>query len=513
MSSPPRVAEILLRRFLPSGVVGRSILGDLRREFGEICRSRSRHHPRLWYWHQAVRLSGWYAWSRIRGSAELPRVAVGKENTMLFNLARDVRYAVRRLARARGFTVTTLVTLALGIGVTAAIFALVNAVLIRPLPYRDASRLVAIRHMASRVELAGTGLSDGLERHYREHNRVFEEIGSYEERDRIITDSGEPEQIRGASISPSVLRALRATPYLGRLLTDAERVPGTPRRWIISYDLWVRRFGADPNIIGRTIEIQRGGGEVVGVMEPGFHFPHAETHVWYTSWSVGSKASLQGLVWNSIARLKPGVSREDAERDLQRLVRTLPDAFPDVTAQQLQDMGLRAIVVPFKDMIVRDVRVVLLLLMGTAAFLLLITWANATNLTLVRAESQRREVAVERALGATDGRLARRCFTESSLLAVIGGLLGLAIAHVAVEARFGFALDEIPRLREVAVDGTVVGVVVGLSLLSAGLLGVVSLLGARRTDLSAALTGSSGRMTTGRREQTGRQLLVAGQVA
>ncbi len=514
MSSPPLVAEMLLRRFLPSGVVGRSILGDLRREFGEICRSRSRNYPRLWYWHQAVRLSGWYAWLRIRGSGEVHRVAVGKENTMLFNLARDVRYAVRRLARARGFTVTTLVTLALGIGVTAAVFALVNAVLIRPLPYPDADRLVAIRHAASRVELAGTGLSHGMLRYYREQNRVFEEIGYYDERTRIIRGPGEPERVRGAYISPSVLRVLRATPYLGRLLTDAEMVPGTPTGRIISYDLWVRRFGSDPNIIGRTIEIQgRGGGEVVGVMEPGFHFPHAETQVWETFWMVGSKASPHGLAWSGIARLKPGVSREDAERDLQRLVRSLPDAFPDVTEQQLQEMGLRAVVVPFKDVIVGDVRVALLLLMGTAAFLLLITWANTTNLTLVRAETQRREVAVERALGATDGRLARRCFTESFLLAVIGGLLGLAIAHVAVEARFGFALDEIPRLREVAVDGTVVGVVVGLSLLSAGLLGMVSLLGARRTDLSDALTGSSGRMTTGRREQTGRRLLVTGQIA
>lgn len=513
MRGPPRIAEILLRRFLPSGVVGRSILGDLRREFREICRSRSRNYPRLWYWQQAVRLSSWYAWSRIRGSGEVHRVAVGKENAVLFDLAQEVRYAVRRLARARGFTVTTLVTLALGIGVTAAVFALVNAVLIRPLPYHEADRLVAIRHAASRVELAGTGLSDGMLRYYREQNRVFEEIGYYDERTRIIRGPGEPERVRGAYISPSVLRVLGAIPQLGRLFTDAETVPGTRSGVIVSHDMWVRRFGADPDIIGRAIRVQQGGDDVVGVLEPGFHFPHAETQVWETFTMVGSKASLHGLAWSGIARLRPGVSREDAERDLQRLVRSLPDAFPDVTPQQLEEMGLRAVVVPLKDAVIGDVRVALVLLMGMVAFVLLITWANATNLTLVRAESRRREVAVERALGATDGHVARRCFAESFLLAVTGGLLGLALAHVAVEAHFGFAIDDIPRLREVSLDSGTLVLAIGVTVLTGVLLGAVSFVSATRPELSVALAGVAGRMTANRREQTGRRILVAGQVA
>src|SRR5438876_691724 len=247
-----------------------------------------------------------------------------------------VRHALRRLVRRPGFSVPVALTLALGIGASAAVFALVNGILIRPLPYREADRLVVIRHAASRIDLPMNGISPGAADYYRAHNRVFEEIGMYVEHVRTLSDLGDPERVQTALVTPGVFSVLRTATSAGRLIgpTDYEppagNVAGVVRGVLVSHDLWVRRYGADPSLIGRTIEIDRLRLRVVGIAEPGFHFPHAETQVWMAwGWptAVASRASLSGLAYGSIARLKPGVSRADAERDLQRLVGTMPDAY------------------------------------------------------------------------------------------------------------------------------------------------------------------------------------------
>ncbi len=438
----------------------------------------------------------------------------------LEDTARDLRFALRRLAREPGYSVPTMATMAFGIGVTVAVFTLVNGVLLRPLPYPDAERLVEVRHEAPGAELAVTGLSIGTFLHYREGNRVFEEIGVYMEDARPLTDGDAPEQVRTALVSPDLLQVLGARPHLRRLPRAADFEPDGWSGLFISYDLWVRRYGADPSIVGRTIELDRRSGTVVGVAQPGFHFPHPETRVWIV-WPQeerqarygGPRASVRGLYMNGVARLRPGVSTDEAERDLDRLIRTLPDVYPDVTADQLDRMGLRGVVVPLKETVVGDVRVALLLLLTTAGFLLLITLANATNLSLVRAERLRGEVALERALGASDGRVARRFLSEGALLAAVGGSLGLALAWVAVELRFGFDPEGIPRLGEVVMDGAAVGLGVVLALLTAALLAMVALSSTRRPNPAAALTGTLGRVTAGPKEQLGRRFLVVAQVA
>ena len=430
---------------------------------------------------------------------------------------RDFRFALRRLARDPGYAVPTVATIGIGIGITAAVFVLVNAVLLRPLPYPEADRLVEIRHVAPRTELAVTGLSPGIFVHYRKGNRSLEEVAFYQASERTLTDLGGPEQVRAALVSPSLFTVLRATPYKGSFPGTAEFDSGSRTGVLISYDLWVRRYGADPEIIGRRIELNRQRHVVVGVADPGFHFPHPETQLWISGEDLvtrfGWGSGVRSLFLSGIARLRPGVSPEEAERDLDRLVRTLPEAFPDVTAEQLEEMGLRTEVGPFKDVIVGDVRVALLLLLGTAGFLLLITWANATNLSLVRGERQRREVAVERALGASDGRLARRFLSESLLVAVLGGTLGLGLAYAAVRVRFGFGPEQIPRLREVAMGGAGLGLTLGLVVLTAVLLAAVSLASARRRGDTGPLAGGLAHSTVGRKEQSRRRLLVAGQVA
>src|SRR5690606_36745303 len=395
----------------------------------------------------------------------------------------------------------------------------VNAVLIRPLSYPDAGRLVQVRHVAAGVELATTGLSHGTLAHYRDHNRVFDGMGAYLERVYTLSDRGAPEQVRVALSSLGLLATLGVTPHLGRLPTAEDVAIGERYAVVISHDLWVRRYGADPGVIGRTIELDRVPQVILGVMPPGFHFPHPETQVWAawdTDWVLseyGPSAGVRDLTMNGVARLARGVSIEQAQRDLDRLIRTLPDVYPDVTAERLERMGLRSVVIPLKTAVVGDVRVALLLLAATAAFLLLITWANATSLSLARAERQRTEVAVERALGATAGRLARRFLSESILIAGAGGVLGFALASVAVRLRFGFDAEQIPRLGEVGMDGAAVAFAAGLALVTGVLLAAVPLAAARRPGFEAALTGAAGRMTAGRREQAGRRVLVAAQVA
>ena len=430
----------------------------------------------------------------------------------------EARHALRRLARQPGFSVPVALTLALGIGATAAVFALVNGVLIRPLPYAEASRLVEIGHTASRVDLPMTGVSLGTVDYYRAHNRVFEDIGVYAEYVGTLTDRDQPERVRWVSATPSVFSVLRPAVTAGRLIRPGDNdAEGFSHGALISHDLWVRRYGADPSLVGRTVELDRRAYPVVGVLERGFHFPHPETDVWLAlGWPSpdAAKAGLGALWASAVARLKPGVSLAEARRDLQRLVHSLPEAFPDVTQAQLDATGLRGAVVPLKDAIIGDVSVALLLLLATGGFLLLITWANAANLSLVRAESLRHEVAVVQALGATDRNLGRRFLTEAVVLATVGGALGFVLASAAIRVHFGFAPDDIPRLREVGVDLTVVAVIFGLSLSSAGLLAGVAFLSARRRpDLAGTLAGGGGRTTAGHRQQVVRSVLVAGQVA
>ena len=430
----------------------------------------------------------------------------------LEDFARDVRFAVRRLVRERAFSIPTVATIALGIGVTTAVFAMVNAILLRPLPYADADRLVEVRHMARQGELMVTGLSPGTFLHYRAGNRSFEGIAVYQESPRTLTDGDSPEQVRVASVSAGLFGVLGTTPYRGRFPSSVDS-GGV----VISHRLWARRYGADPEIVGRTIEIDRRRETVVAVAQPGFHFPQPDTHVWMTSYMEGLfrrfGTQMGGYYLSGVARLEQGVSVEAAGRDLDRLVRTLPDAFPGVTADELETMGFRAVVGPLKEAIVGNVRAALLVLSATAGFLLLITWGNATNLGMLRSEHQRKEVALERALGATDGRLARRFLCESVLLAALGGTLGFFFARLAISLHFGFAPEQIPRLGEVGVDRVVAGFAVALSLVTGILLATVSVLLARRRDFAGALVGAFGHVTAGRREQVGRQLLVVGQIA
>lgn len=436
------------------------------------------------------------------------------------NFILELRLAARRLTREPGFSIPAVGTLAVGIGIAASVFALVNAILLRPLPYPDARRLVSVRHEAAAADLTMNGLSPGLHRYYVDDNNVFEAIGGYQERVRTITDAGTAERLRVARVTPSVIPILRVGAHLGRLPVQADYDPGSGATAVlISHELWTQRYGENPDVIGRTIEIDGTPNVVVGVAQEGFHFPHPETQAWslwpQDQYEVRGLGSLTGNMWlEGIARLRPNVSPEEAEADLNRLVQLVSRRYPGVTAAQINELGLRVDVNPYKDSVVGDVRLTLILISASGGFLLLVTWANVTNLLLLRTHGRRGEIGVSRALGATERRVAARLLGESLILTTIGGSLGLALSDIVVGSRFGFAVDQLPRLNEVAVDGSVVAFVLILICASSLLMASLSLASTRQRAVGPVLSALRDRSATLSQEnQTGRRVLVAAQMA
>lgn len=441
----------------------------------------------------------------------------GRGIELLRSLTTEGRLAVRRLVRQPGFAIPVISTLSLGIGAAVSVFALVHAVLLRPLPYPEPDRLVAIKHAALRGALRMTGVSRGVAAYYRLHNRVFEDIALYAEEFYTLTTVDGGERVRGASVTPSILSVLRPSVFVGRSLAPGAFDPTHFGGRMISHSLWVRRYGADSGITKQMIEIDRRGASANGVLPPGFGFPRPDTELWDAiSWPEldrSPRASLRNLDLEAVARLKPGVSLAAAQQDLQRLIATLPEVFPDVSAQALDDLGLRVVVVPLREAIVGDARVALWLLVAASLFLLLIASANVATLTLMRTEGLQRELAVTLALGAGPARIARRFLAESAVLSAAGGILGFGIAAIAVVYRFGFPVDAIPRLTEVRVDAIVVAAAAAVTVLSSALLAVVGLSSGLRARTGGALTFSFTRVTASPREQMVRRGLVCLQVA
>jgi predicted permease len=435
----------------------------------------------------------------------------------------ELRLAGRRFLREPGFSVPAVTTLAVGIGIAASAFALIEGILIRPLPYPDPGRLVSIRHVAPGIEITRDGMSPGMWVHYRDGNRVFEAVSAYETTSYTFTGDGEGERIRTGLVKPGLFDVLDVTPLLGRLPSladwnyDFDTASGT-FGGLISHDLWVRRYAADPSVIGRVITVDgEPTVEVVGVAPEGFSFPDPQTEAWFVipaePWS-DVAAVRQGMYLESIARLRPGVTVEEAEADLERLVALLPERFADVTEASLRETGLRPMVRPYKEEVVADVRPTLLLVMGSGAFLLLVTCANVANLLLLRTHGRRLGLGVARALGASEWNVARQLLIESLLLTVSGSLLGLGLADLATATRFGFEPHQLPRLGEVGVGAPVVALVAALALLSAVFMAAVCFFSTRRQVAGPALSSMRSRSATdGHEGQTGRRLLVAAQMA
>ena len=436
--------------------------------------------------------------------------------SMLDHLA----HAARALRRTPAFTIAALATLALGIGATTAIFSVAHAVLLRPLPYRDADRLVLMWTELRARELRDFPFPPGDYNDLREHVTAFEEIaGVIPGRQALRSEDSPPEQLQVANVTPNLLSLLGAPVILGRdfLPDDARPQPPPdtlaqgppvflPQMVVLSHGLWQRRFGSDPNIIGRRIDLGFAGAEVVGVLAPGFelHWPpgtgvDAEPDVFSAARIDYDNASRINVSMRIVARLRPNATLAQATTQLGELATDLRSRFPIKEAADVHYY-----VEPMHDDLVADVRPAIVILLGAVALVLLIACANVANLLLVRAASRERELAVRSALGGSSWHVALPLLAEVALLAIGGAALGVLFAEWGVNLLVSIAPANLPRLDEIGIDATVLGFTTLVTLLAALVFGLAPMLRASRPDLAEALrAGRTPGIVTGRRFRQG----------
>src|SRR5262249_4030888 len=357
----------------------------------------------------------------------------------LAELRQDAVHAVRQLRRAPGFTAVALLTLVLAIGANTAIFSVVSAVLLRPLPYPNADRLTILWGAAGDQKQNLVSIPDAKE--WQARNRSFAEMSIARSQSVNLTGRDRPDRLQGTFVTANALRLLGAHAAIGRLLTDAETTEGTGQAVaVISDAVWRTRFGADPGIVGRTLILNGRPQVVVGVMAATFEDINGATEVWLpitsapnSNWFTRDNPS----VW-VIGLLKPGVTREQAQRDLSAIARQLGQEYPATNA------GTDVTVQSLRDYLVGTVRPTLLLVFGFVGVVLLIACVNITNLQLARATSRRREISLRAALGAGQGRLVRQLLTESLVLSLIGGVIGVALARWATDALIAAVPNGLP---------------------------------------------------------------------
>jgi predicted permease len=436
------------------------------------------------------------------------------------SVARDLKHALRTLPRRPSFTVAAVLTLALGLGATTAIFSVVYSVLIKPLPYPDADELVRIRYRAA-------ALSSELQSQpsmyftYRADNQTLEEIGLFRDGGVTLTDVDGTERITSLAVTHGVLQALGVPPLRGRWFSEQEHTPGEESLpVIVSYGFAQNRFGGDAAALGRELAIEGRQWQVVGVMPREFRFLDTtpQFDVILPLRFDPARETIGPFNYDSLARLKPGVTLAEASADLARLLPIWLDSWPmmqglTITREAYKDWGIAPVVRPLKDDLVGDVAGALWVLMGAIGAVLLVACANIANLMLVRADARRQELAVRAALGAVPARIARELLVESLVIGAVGGALGLALAYGGLELLLRIGPSNLPRLQEIAVHPAVLAFTVAVSLVSTLAFGSITALKyALHSDAAALGGGARGTSATRERSLT-RNALVVVQVA
>ncbi|HWM26908.1 MAG TPA: ABC transporter permease [Woeseiaceae bacterium] len=418
----------------------------------------------------------------------------------------DLRYAARALLRSPGFTIVAVLTLAIGIGANTAIFSVVNAVLLKPLPLPEPDRLVRV------YERSAGGLSTASPSNFADwqrDNTVFDRMGAYVGTAVALTGVGEAKRVSGSAVTAGFFSTLGTTPVLGRPISQADTVAGQDRVVVLSHELWQRAFGADPGIVDRTVQLEGREYTVIGVMSPGFEYP-AGAALWVPlAFSEEDLATQRGAHYlDVIARLAPGVTVEQASKQMAAMARVLELRYPDTNT------GSSAWAAGLHEALVGDVRPALLILLGAVGFVLLIACVNVANLLLARTAGRRRELAVRSALGADRGRLARHVLTESVLLALLGGVAGLLLAMLGLKGLLALPVEGVPRLDSVTLDGTVFGFTLAASMFTGVLFGLLPAVKAGLArDLTAALKAGGAAVTVDRAGGRTRGALVVAEMA
>jgi predicted permease len=426
----------------------------------------------------------------------------------MLNAITEFRHALYRLGRTPLFALAASLTLSLAIGANATVFALVDRVVLNPLPYPQSDRLLDLDHGSRVLNLSGgIGLTSGLYFQYT-RARTLAAVAIYRAGDSTIVDGDRAERIQIVRTTPSLIAALGVPPAVGRWFSDVEAAPGGPAVAVLSYGLWVRRFGADPRVVERTVTLDGVPTQIIGVMPASFAFPDTWTDLWTPARISRAMGFAVPFGYDGVARMRPGVTVERARAELNTLIADLPNAYPgDAAVLGNVGGGFRSVAVPLKESMLGSVASGLWVLLAAMGLLLLVACANIGNLVLVRADGRQREVAVRRAMGANRADIARLFLSESTVLAAIGAAGGLSIAWMALRALVGIEPATLPRLHEVELDATTVAFTVVLSLVAGLAFGMIPVL--RALTFGSGL-GESGRgQTASRRQHRTRDALMA----
>jgi predicted permease len=440
------------------------------------------------------------------------------------SLAQDIRIALRAFARNPGFTLAAVLSLAIGIGANTSIFSVANALLLRPLPYKDASRLVILWNRSPGLHILQDWFSTAQYLDIKNGHHGFEDVAIASGGNDNLTGEGEPERVGTVRVSSNLLPMLGAKPFAGRLFLPDEDAPDRPATTVLSYGMWARRYGSDPRILGKSITINGKTYEVVGILPKSFSLPHEVLPTLYgpeqpdvfLPFPLGPKAT--GIRthedYNILGKLKKGVTVAQAQAEMDTITARLrcdyPESYPP-------NGGLTFGIVPLLEQVVGDVRLALLILLGAVGFVLLIACANVANLFLSRAVARQQEIAIRAALGASRGRIIRQLLTESLLLGLCGGALGVILCVGGLNWIHVLGTKSVPRLADVGIDGRVLLFTLLLSVLSGILFGLAPALRVSRIDLNSALKdasrGSAGTSAVWGRGNNLRRLLVISELA
>jgi predicted permease len=442
-------------------------------------------------------------------TADLPFIG-GKERPLMRNLFSDLRLGLRIVIRNPGYSATAVLLLALGIGANTAIFSVVNAVLLRPLPYQDSSRIMQIWHVPPAKSFPGLSLFSVSPANYldwQSQNHSFEAMAAYGGARFNVGGKEHPESIRAATVAPNFFSILRVQPLLGRGFTPDDDRPGQGHVLILGNALWRERYGADPAVVGRNIVLDSETYAVIGVMPPAFKFP-VWAQLWRPlAWTDQMRAVRGNHNYLVIGRLKPGVNIGAAQAELSAISNRLEQLYPE------DDKGWGAKILTLREQTVGDVRPALLLLLGAVGFVLLIACANVANLVLGKILARKKEIAIRSALGATRFAILRQVLAESVLLSLAGGALGLFLASFGTTLIVKFLADRLPRFAEITLDGSVLSFTAFLALFSGVLAGILPALRFTKADVNEALKQGQSRGSSDSGGGKTRGFLVVSEVA
>lgn len=415
----------------------------------------------------------------------------------------DIRYGIRSLGKHPGFTAIAVITLALGIGANTAIFSVVNAVLLRPLPFDDPERIVWVWDTQPQLSTTPAALPDFID--WKEQNRSFEHLAAYQSGNMFLDAGDGSSATRVGLVTPEMFSVFHVSPILGRTFSAEETQPERFRVAVLSHSMWQNRFGSDPNVSGRTIELSGAAYTIIGVMPAGFSYPD-RAEIWRPLVIDPAKLDRGPHYLHVVGRLKPGVTLAQAQADMSTIAARLSQQYREKNA------GHGVKLEPLTNVVVGDIGLALYVLLGAVGFVLLIACANLANLMLARVGARQKEIAVRTALGAGRLRIVRQLLTESIMLAIGGGVVGLLLAIWAVSWVVSLSADTIPRVHEISVDPRMAGFTLLVSVVTGVLFGLAPAIQVSRPDLTDALK-ESGRGTAGHRRNRLRSALVVSEVA